>query len=221
MAFWSILENLVDLHFNAAIKAFIAPSVSDIEESNMHVIISGPHLMIAADIKCQTSFVFSRTKDRFHFPAWGRLQHFQFCCRYCLTLNFPATSPLLMLSGEIKYVSSKKIWLLLMKTKSVHRNQDDRSFELFLMLKIWCPGSEGQQSQQASPDTSSSSAPGKTRSFSQKRGEISAGCPGAAPSSLLMAILPRRPDANLNQLHSELSASAQPTLLHHPALVIT
>lgn len=52
--------NSGDLHFNAAIKAFIAPSVSDIEGSDMHVIISAPHRLIAADIKYQTSFVFSR-----------------------------------------------------------------------------------------------------------------------------------------------------------------
>lgn len=63
------MENLIDLHFNSKKKAFIAPSVSDIEESDTCVIISGPHLIIAADIKCQTSFVFSGIKDRFHFPA--------------------------------------------------------------------------------------------------------------------------------------------------------
>lgn len=56
------MENLVDLHFNAVTKAFIAPSVSDIEGSDMHVIISAPHLLIADDIKCQPSFVFSRIK---------------------------------------------------------------------------------------------------------------------------------------------------------------
>lgn len=99
--------------------------------------------MIVADIKCQTSFVFSGIKDRFHFPARGRLQHLQFCCRYCLTFNFPATSPLLTLSGEIKCVSAKEIWLVLIKSKSEHRNQDGRSSELF--LGCWRVDVQGQK----------------------------------------------------------------------------
>lgn len=37
----------------------------------MHVIISAPHLLIAADIKCQTLFVFSRIKRQISF-LWMR-----------------------------------------------------------------------------------------------------------------------------------------------------
>lgn len=172
-------------------KAFIAPSVSDIEESDMRIIVSGPHLMIAADIKCQTSFVFSGIKDRFHFPAWGRLQHFQFCCRYCLSVNFPATSPLLTLSGEIKCVSAKEIWLVLIKSKSEHRNQDGRSSELF--LRCWRVDVQGQK------DSS------KRDSLTRLSWSCSIITSDGRPS--------QRPDANLSssacseqqQLHCELS----------------
>lgn len=42
----------------------------------MHMIISAPHLLIAADIKCQTYFFKVELKDGFHFSDGGKLHHF-------------------------------------------------------------------------------------------------------------------------------------------------
>ena len=147
----------------------------------MEIIISAPHLLIAADIKCQTSFDFSRIKRRISFLCLRKVATLSVLLSLLFDIQFPSHFSTV---GEINMSHLKRGGLYWCYQSMVRGNLDDRSFKLFLMWRFWA---EGQQSHQGSPDfffTSTSSSSGKTLSFSHRRDAISVGCPGSAPSSL-------------------------------------